>query len=72
MDGGKYIILTKKRQADVFIRVCLEDAAAQCRRQRPTRRGAGVGGGVGLGSEKDANLLGVSGTRTGSTGQISC
>lgn len=48
MDGGKYIILTKERQADVFIRVCLEDAAAQCRRQRPPRRGAGVGGG-GLG-----------------------
>lgn len=59
MDGGKYIILTKERQADVFIRVCLEDAAAQCRRQRP-RGGGGVVDGVGSGSEKDTNLLGVS------------
>lgn len=33
VDEGKYIILTKERQTDVFTRVCLEDVAQRCRQE---------------------------------------
>lgn len=50
VDEGKYIILTKERQTDVFTRVCLEDVAQQCRQEAPVggsdRRGRGQQRGV--------------------------
>lgn len=39
VDEGKYIILTKERQTDVFTRVCSEDVA-----QRLSSRGSSLGG----------------------------
>lgn len=49
VDEGKYIILTKEQQTDVFTRVCLEDVAQRCRQE------ARVGGGL-IRAEKPRNL----------------
>lgn len=41
VDEGKYIILTKERQADVFIRVWLEDVAPHCSQRGTNQSGKG-------------------------------
>lgn len=63
VDEGKYIILTKERKADVFLRVWLGDVAQRCHRRLES------GGPVRV--ETARNLMGVNVTGTGSMGHIS-